>query len=63
MSAAAAPTSRYKTDIYLVYTRYIPYPGYIPCLYMVYPCHIHSKGIYMVYTRYISGIDMSFIRL
>jgi hypothetical protein len=54
------PQQHQPPGIRLTYTRYIPgiYQIYsnIPCLYLVYPCHIHSKGIYMVYTRYIPGI-------
>ena len=63
MSAAAAPTSRYKTDIYLVYTRYIPYPGYILIIFHVYTWYIPVIYIQKVYTWYIPGIYLAYDHL
>jgi len=63
MSAAAAPTSRYKTEIYLVYTRYIPSPGYILIIFHVYTWYIPVIYIQKVYTWYIPGIYLAYDHL
>ena len=56
MSTVAAPTSRYKTDIFQVYTRYIPGIYLMKSISWVYSMSI--LGIFLSYTfkRYIHGI-------
>ena len=63
MSAAAAPTSRYKTVIFQVYTCHIPVISlsytskrYKTVIFQVYTCHITVISLSYTFKGYMHGI-------